>query len=746
MSNKIGPSARLQGANLKRKDLKEKDLSYSHLEDAHLEESNLERANLQGAFLQRAHLEGAFLEGAKLTFAHLEEAHLDGVDLTKVKNLKLANLYKAHLEGAILSGVDLRGVDLRGAHLEGAHLEGADLREAHLEGAFLNGVDLRGVDLRGTHLERAILNGVDLRGVDLRGTHLIGAHFKNAHLEGAHLERAILEVANFEGAFLIEAHLEGASLPFARFEGANLRGAHLEGAFLKDAHFEGAFLQGAFLERAILAKGHLEGAHLEGAILQRAILGQADLRRAILVGADLRGADLTRAHLEGSILRDAHLEGATFSEVDLRIVDLNGVNLRGADLRGAYIHREQLTGFIAAQMQARELARQERPSSSEQIIIIPRRLNTLSDFSFGHSNNSNNKSCPDFRHLYEFIMEQDLTENFRFKFEGENAIDLTGLTRQVFDKILPVYVHLFFIKNPGEEFILLKKDVNMDELNQHTIQLIKLAKAAHAQIILRINPEVIEFLSLENPPKSIANNQNFNKLYAIFKAQINSSGNNVSNYLLNNSLKPKINAAKGNLDALNRALKQEILFRKKLNDFGFKSLEQYYNMARFIKTFWNTSNENKVTVNKNRHQITLDLFVSDFKFDIESFKRRIKIIRQDTGIILDLNSIPIHLFQNYPALKPLLKYIFDESPEGDNRRRTFTKYIAGTEYYPGDLRIILTMQQMSPRLYDNSPFYGHSCDTRVDLFMAPPNYNGEITANGINIALKTNTSRLEARE
>jgi hypothetical protein len=30
--------------------------------------------------------------------------------------------------------------------------------------------------------------------------------------------------------------------------------------------------------------------------------------------------------------------------------------------------------------------------------------------------------------------------------------------------------------------------------------------------------------------------------------------------------------------------------------------------------------------------------------------------------------------------------------------------------------------------------------------MAPPNYNGEITANGINIALKTNTSRLEARE
>jgi len=40
-------------------------------------------------------------------------------------------------------------------------------------------------------------------------------------------------------------------------------------------------------------------------------------------------------------------------------------------------------------------------------------------------------------------MHRYLTENFRFEFEGQNAVDLTGLTRIVFDKILPTYCKIF---------------------------------------------------------------------------------------------------------------------------------------------------------------------------------------------------------------------------------------------------------------------------------------------------------------
>jgi len=351
--------------------------------------------------------------------------------------------------------------------------------------------------------------------------------------------------------------------------------------------------------------------------------------------------------------------------------------------------------------------------------------------------NSSNKSCPSFMPLYKKIMDTNLDGPFRFEFQGQNAIDLTGLTRIVFDRLLPIYTDLFFEKDRGDEFILLNKNVNIDLLNRHTSQIIKLAKAAHSQIQLRINPKVIEFLSLPNPPQSITSKKNFNKLYADFKSLINSSGNNVSNFLMNNTLKPAIKASQGNLGAVNRNLKAEILFRKTVNDFGFTSWEQYHNMALFIKAFWNTSNENKITVTKNRREVRLDLFASDLKFDVESFKTRIKI---KTAEGVDIQAIPRELLLEYPALKPLLKYILNSSKEADENRRTFTKYVAGTEYYSGELRIILTRRQMSPGLHSGSPFYGHSCDSRVDLFRAPENYNGKITTNDININLKANTS------
>jgi hypothetical protein len=168
-------------------------------------------------------------------------------------------------------------------------------------------------------------------------------------------------------------------------------------------------------------------------------------------------------------------------------------------------------------------------------------------------------------------------------------------------------------------------------------------------------------------------------------------------------------------------------------------------MALFIKQFWNTSNDNKITVTKNKRQVILDLFASNIKFDIESFIKRIKIITAERTDI-NLTSIPPQLVQEYLALQPLLDYILNPSEEADENRRTFTKYVAGTEYYPGELRIILTRQVMSPRLHEGSPFYGHSCDSRVDLFLAPSNFRGVITQNVINTQLKATSSNLRVAE
>jgi len=714
----IGPEAHLERADLQDANLRGRDLRKAHLEEADLRRAHLEGAILEGAYLEGAHLERAHLEGSHLEGAHLEGAHLERTDLEE------AHLEEAHLEGAHLEGAHLERAHLQRAHLQRAHLERADLEEAHLEEAHLEGAHLEGAHLQRAHLEGARLEEAHLKKTNLKRTHLerahleaavlIEAHLVGAHLEGAHLEEADLRVANLEGAHLEGAHLERADLRRAHLKRANLSVAHLEGADLKSADLDGVDLRGAHLEGAHLEEADLRGAHLEGAHLE---------------GAHLEGANLRGAHLEG-----AHLEGANFEGVDLSQVLMT---VREREIIELSTRRRLSQRFFTSA----NFSASARPSDLD----FPKQSNlTFSTNQYGRvihiprkylefKNNSANKSCPSFKPLYDQIMLIDLDGRFRFEFQGQTGRDLTGLTRIVFDKLLPIYTNLFFEKERGSDFILLKEIIDMDLLFQHTMQIIKLAKAAHSQIQLRINPQLLEFLSLRNPPESIATRQNFNKLYANFKALINISGNNVSNFLMNNTLKPQIKAVQGNLGAVNRALKAEILFRKTVNDFGFTSWKQYHNMALFIKAFWNTSNENKITKNK----VKLDLFVTELKFDFESFIKRIKIIREHTGEILDISRIPVALFGIYPALQSLLHYI---SYPNDENRKTFVKYVTGTEYSPAEILIKLTNNTMDPGLHNGLPFYGHSCSNTIDLYRAPPNFEGEITQNIINTQLKATTS------
>jgi uncharacterized protein YjbI with pentapeptide repeats len=500
---------------------------------------------------------------------------------------------EANLRGADLRGKNLRGADLRKARLEGAHLEGAHLEGAHLEGAFLEGAHLEGAHLEGAYLE----------GAHLEGAFLIRAYLEGAHLERAHLERADLTQVNLQDAYLGGAFLNGTILREAYLEGAHLEGAILRNAQLENAHLERVNLENADMFRTDFTEAYLEDAVLFGANLTEANLGEAHLERA-----DLRSTELIRAFLQG-----AHLEGADLRGADLEGADMIKTNLRGAQLDKKSLTREQMKQIIKEdarkmkQSEGRMMGLQLNKSSARLssltwtkngngiIINIPRKLLQL-----------NNKSSPDFKPLYDQFMGIDLDGIFGFQFIGENASEVTDSTRIVFNKLLTVYIHLFFVNERG--FILLKIGVNMQQLYQNTDQIIKLAKAANSQIQLKINPKLIDFLSLSNPPGSIAAKQNFNKVYANFKNQINAlkkskNPSNFSKFLLINNTLPE------NLDTVNRELKAEILFRKTLSDFGFTSMGQYKNMELFIKNFWNKSN--KINVLKNGQQVKLNLFVSE---------------------------------------------------------------------------------------------------------------------------------------
>jgi uncharacterized protein YjbI with pentapeptide repeats len=707
---------------------------------------NLEGQNLTGENFSRRNLRNANLKNTNLTRANLTEAILTKADLTESDlteaTLRKADLTEAILKNATLKKAKLLNTKLINAHLEGAHLEESVLREARLFKAHLQGAHLEGADLRGANLEEA-------------------------HLEGANLTRANLR----EDVKLIEAYLEGATLINAHLEGADLQRAHLERAILTEAHLEGATLINAHLEGADLQRAHLENidlerAHLEGAHLERANLRGANLRGANLTGAFLQGANLTNADLRDTILDQVNLSGISLSYYQrAQISASNLARQRQQQIAASNLARQQqIAAYTLSRQEQIAASRLQQPrinnsaSASPSISNYPHSTTlTFSRNQFGSNitvihvppellkpkNNSANKSCPSFMPLYEQVMVIDLDGDFIFDFQGQNGRDMRGLTRIVFDKLLPIYTNLFFKKSG--EFMLLKENVDMVLLNQHTNQIIKLAKAANAQIQLEINPELIKFLSLQNPPESISTRQNFNALYANFKAQINSlkEGDpnlNVSNYLINNRLKPEINAVAGNLDKLNRALKEEILFRKTLSDFGFTSFDQYHNMAVFIKNFWNISNRNKITVQKQGREVRLDLFVPKLEFDIESFKRRIKIIREDPREVLNLSSIPAGLIQIYPAFGPLLEYILNPTEDGNENRKTFVKYATGTEYSPDEIVIKLTNDFMHPDIHNGQALYGHSCFASVDLYIAPRNYNGIITGNNINTQLKATVS------
>jgi hypothetical protein len=328
-----------------------------------------------------------------------------------------------------------------------------------------------------------------------------------------------------------------------------LRGQNFSGKNLKGVNFIGANLEGANFRGA-----NLEGANLEGANLE---------------GANFRGANLSFAHLEG-----AHLERADFIGADFTGVDLEGIILSDKQ-------RKQIVTF--------NLSRKKRNNSSAS--ASP----SISNFSrnkYGrnitviHVHPDLLKPNTSFMPLYEKVMAIDLPGNIRFNLVGNNkvmAIDSGALIRIIYERILPVYIKLFFKKSG--DFMLLKEDVDMELLIQQTNQLKKLAKTAKIQIELGINPELLDFLFLQNPKDSIATRQNFNSLYANFKNKVNQIKRvdpyfKVSNYLINNKLK---NDVEGNLDAVSRAFKEEILFRKTLYEFGFTSFDQYYNMALFIK-------------------------------------------------------------------------------------------------------------------------------------------------------------------
>lgn len=373
----------------------------------------------------------------------------------------------------------------------------------------------------------------------------------------------------------------------------------------------------------------------------------------------------------------------------------------------------------------------QRPQRETQIIIPKTLLNPVK--------NSKN-SCPNFNGLYKFIMMQNLSGRFFFKYEGPNrrVIDYGGPKRDVFDKLLPVYTNNFFKEiEDNEDYVILRESIDMETLFQETEQLILLARASETKIFLKIDPILLSLFveSHKYLLRYFNNNKRnrFSKLYMEFNKYIEHSTNNTcllknkksTREFIKNFKSQELKNEELKNEELKKTLEQEIRIRRFAITRGFTDINQFSNMKDFIKKFYNISPEVSV--------ITCEL-----KFDIETLVKRIKLFKkiyrnqvnyyiepipleqyirlsQNNKSILILNSSndSNDIIMSYPYLIPFLNFIF--GPESsDDDRKLFVVYVSGSSSYTGELKIYLSSLT---RVNADLPFHSTTCDKYLELFI-----------------------------
>lgn len=366
--------------------------------------------------------------------------------------------------------------------------------------------------------------------------------------------------------------------------------------------------------------------------------------------------------------------------------------------------------------------------------------------------NSKN-SCPNFNGLYEFIMRQNLSGRFFFKYEGSNSsvIDYGGPKRNVFDKILPVYTKKFFKEiEDNEYYVILREGVDMDTFIRETDQLILLASASETKIFLKIDPTLLSLL-VESPTfiQYFTNNKRkrFSNLYMKFNQYIEHSNNN-SRLLRNKNnskLIQKIKNQELKNEELKKTLEQEIRFRRFAITCGFTNMKQFINMFNFIKCFYNIQPE----------YCFIDCVL---KFDVETFIKRIKLYKmikinsfdecteelipleqyvrlsQNNDSVLILNRAN-DIIMNYPYLIPFLNFIL--GPESsDDDRKLFVVYVSGSSLYTGELKIYLSYKT---RVKAGREFHSSTCYKYLELFKNKTQNRHSITVDAIRLQLSADT-------
>jgi uncharacterized protein YjbI with pentapeptide repeats len=760
-------------ADLRKADLHKADLRHAHLRHADLSYANLSNADLRFAHLRNSNLRNADLRNADLRNAHLDNADLHNADLTgatilknvlsyrQIKNIIREPNYSEHGSNNNNNYANIRrqyAIDYGNSN-DNNYLNNHSSNTSNNNNSSntsnsnnsSNTSSNNNSRSSGSNNNRYNINRT-FDGNDLVKTCVYNIYQKDGNVNvgvclvepennrnnGTRIKLRKL-IGNTELS-LVKSEIYG-KIP-VNLRNANLTDAVLTGAVLIGADLTDANLIGAVLIGAVLIGANLTDAYLTGADLTGACLIDSDLTNAILTYADLTDADLTNADLTGANLNNAIIFRDSLSEEQIQqiIGEPNYIQRpRGINPNvGPPIRR-----ILSYNSNNENNQRPQVPQQQEiRIVISEKLLNPVK--------NSNN-SCPNFDELYKFIMRQNLSGRFFFKYEGSNhkVFDYGGARRDVFDKILPVYTKKFFKEiEDNEDYVIIRENVDMDTLYRETNQLILLAYASETMIFLKIDPTLLSLLVETHDFKTYFTNNKrnrFTKLYAEFNEYIQRSNNN--DYLLKHTnnkreLMKKLKNPEFKSEELKKEIKQEIRFRRFAIKCGFTNIQQFINMSDFIDDFYNISPKDRF--------ITCEL-----KFDIETILKRIKLFKKIYVNPVDYYLEPIPLEQyvrfsqnnesvsiinnsnaiitTYPYLIPFLNFIF--GPESlDDDRKLFVVYVSGSSSYTGELKIYLSSLT---HVKAGRPYNATTCEKYLEIFINREQNRHSITVDAIRTLLLT---------
>ena len=492
----------------------------------------------------------------------------------------------------------------------------------------------------------------------------------------------------------------------------------------------------------------LTRANLTGA----ALIG-ADLTGAILIGADLTGAFLTRANLT-----DSHLIGADLTDAILGLTNLTHANLTSATIFQDRLSEEQRRQIIG---QPNYIQRPQR-IQAQGYLNISKELSNGNRISLSTGkilNNSNFKTQYriSFTRLLDFLLQEENQEKIarRIRIDGEEGIDMGGITLIIFQKCYEAFMERYFYPYEAEDnsnYVVLKDltDKEFEEFKKACEFMILLAKKVKNQlgqpfqILIPINFLLFQVLIFEENPETFFELGNKNKFFGkrengrysnqhklnnpfnyIAKNRINNNkntfsiqriqeekyynnynnqnNNNQNNNNQNNNnnkqstiAQPDTNQNSKKFNAFSEDEQKKLMFLMLLKKNHISKRKQYETMKKFIDEIFKPNK---------------DMFTTSIDYSYDAFVKRLKFKLSSESHNRNLESFESLEIASNPLIKLLLDYI----KVSDEYRMVMTAYVCGSYCYTGDIKI---------SIFENPskfPFQSHTCSKELWVYVNPNN-------------------------